>query len=159
MKKDKKLKGQLGIYMRWPLYLTALLVIMNVVVYSIARDAGIVMLAFVLVYTAIAMILYVYNKPMVYTEFVSFATHYGQIQKNLLKELELPYVLIDGDGKIVWMNKEFMRLTGRLQPEYYNNFFRTEQRNLTKSGTDRYFRGIAVWRSGFPCRDEIYLHG
>ena len=113
MKKDKKLKGQLGIYMRWPLYLTALLVIMNVVVYSIARDAGIVMLAFVLVYTAIAMILYVYNKPMVYTEFVSFATHYGQIQKNLLKELELPYVLIDGDGKIVWMNKEFMRLTGK----------------------------------------------
>lgn len=113
MKKDLRLKGQLGNYMRWPLYLTALLAVMDIAVYTVSKEAGFLMMFFVLIYAVLAAILYVYNKPMVYTELVSFATQYGQIQKNLLKELELPYALLGEEGKIIWMNREFMRITGK----------------------------------------------
>ena len=82
MKKDIKLKGQLRLYVRWPLYLTVLLIAMNVWIYVISPYAGMVMAGFVAVYAVIAGVLYVRNKPVIYTELVSFATRYGQIQKN-----------------------------------------------------------------------------
>ena len=117
MKKNVKLNGQLRMYVRWPLYLTLLLIGMNVWIYFISRDAGAVMAVFVLVYAAAAGILYVSNQPVLYTELVSFATHYGQIQKNLLKELVLPYALLTEEGRIIWMNRQFMEITGK-GPEY-----------------------------------------
>ena len=117
MKKNVKLNGQLRMYVRWPLYLTLLLIGMNVWIYFISRDAGVVMAVFVLVYAAAAGILYVSNQPVLYTELVSFATHYGQIQKNLLKELVLPYALLTEEGRIIWMNRQFMEITGK-GPEY-----------------------------------------
>lgn len=117
MKKNVKLNGQLRLYVRWPLYLTLLLIGMNIWIYVISHDAGIVMAGFVFLYAAVAAILYVSNQPVLYTELVSFATRYGQIQKNLLRELALPYAILDEDGKIIWMNQEFMEITGK-GPEY-----------------------------------------
>ena len=60
------------------------------------------------------------GQPVLYTELVSFATHYGQIQKNLLKELILPYALLTEEGKIIWMNRRFMEITGKGR-EYSRN--------------------------------------
>ncbi|MBQ4537855.1 MAG: DHH family phosphoesterase, partial [Lachnospiraceae bacterium] len=40
-------------------------------------------------------------------ELISFATQYGQIQKVLLRELELPYAMLDEEGKIIWTNIGF----------------------------------------------------
>lgn len=117
MKKNVKLNGQLRLYVRWPLYLTVLLIGMNIWIFLISAQAGMVMAAFVAVYAMVATALYVSNKPMLYTELVSFATHYGQIQKNLLKELILPYALLTEEGKIIWMNRQFMEITGK-GPEY-----------------------------------------
>ncbi len=120
MKKNVKLNGQLRLYLRWPLYLTLLLIGMNIWIYFISHEAGMVMAVFVAVYAVAAGILYVSNQPVLYTELVSFATHYGQIQKNLLKELILPYALLTEEGKIIWMNRRFMEITGKGR-EYSRN--------------------------------------
>ncbi|MDE6896184.1 MAG: DHH family phosphoesterase [Lachnospiraceae bacterium] len=120
MKKNVKLNGQLRLYVRWPLYLTLLLIGMNIWIYFISYEAGMVMAVFVAVYAVAAGILYVSNQPVLYTELVSFATHYGQIQKNLLKELILPYALLTEEGKIIWMNRRFMEITGKGR-EYSRN--------------------------------------
>ncbi len=120
MKKNVKLNGQLRLYVRWPLYLTLLLIGMNIWIYFISHEAGMVMAVFVAVYAVAAGILYVSNQPVLYTELVSFATHYGQIQKNLLKELILPYALLTEEGKIIWMNRRFMEITGKGR-EYSRN--------------------------------------
>lgn len=42
-------------------------------------------------------------------ELISFATQYGQIQRRLLRDLDLPHALLDEDGKIIWTNIAFER--------------------------------------------------
>lgn len=51
-------------------------------------------------------------------ELVSFATQYGQIQKRLLRELELPHALLDDTGKVIWTNVAFEDIIH--QPKGYN---------------------------------------
>ena len=113
MGKLNKIKGKLRLYIKWPLYLTLLIALAGMGVYLISPQAGLLMAIVIIIYGAIAGSLYIYNKPSIYTDMVSFATQYGQIQKNLLKELAVPYALLSEDGRIVWTNREFGRITGK----------------------------------------------
>ena len=63
-----------------------------------------------LLYFAVVLSLQFYNKPVIINELVSFATQYGQIQKVLLRELEIPYAMLDDGGKIVWTNEAFEKV-------------------------------------------------
>lgn len=101
MKRKVHLKGRLKRYVQWPILMSILLLVMNLCMYPIAVKAGVVMSAFVLVYIAVVMGLYVQNRAQIYGELVSFATQYGQVQRKLLKELAIPYALLDEDGKSV----------------------------------------------------------
>ncbi|NCB93452.1 MAG: DHH family phosphoesterase [Clostridia bacterium] len=112
--KDKiKLKGQLKTYMRWPLLLTVLLIAMNAMMYFVDLKAGALATGFTAVYVVIAVLLYFQRRPSILNELISFATQYGQVQKNLVQNFALPYALMDADGKLLWMNDEFLFLTGK----------------------------------------------
>ncbi|MBP5385491.1 MAG: DHH family phosphoesterase [Lachnospiraceae bacterium] len=93
--------------MSWPLFLTIPLIICNVAVYVMDRNAGYVVSAGIAVYLIIALILFFGNKHSVVNDMVSFATQYGQVQKQLLRDLEIPYALLDEDGRIIWTNEAF----------------------------------------------------
>ncbi len=69
--------------------------------------AGGIVTCFTLFYLAITLSLYFYNKPVIMNELISFATEYGQIQKKLLRDLEIPYALLDDGGKVIWTNTAF----------------------------------------------------
>ncbi len=68
------------------------------------------MAGFTALYMSIIGILMFKNKPIIMNELVSFATEYGQIQRKLLRELELPYCLLDDSGRVMWTNKAFEAL-------------------------------------------------
>ena len=102
-----RIKGVLRTYLNVSVYLGILLAIVNLAIYLLDYRAGLVLSCFVLLYFAITMYLYLRNKSVVLNELVSFATEYGQIQRQLLRELELPYALLDDNGKIIWTNKMF----------------------------------------------------
>ena len=110
LKNKIKLKGRLKRYVQASLYLGFLLVIVNLVVYLINVSAGLIVTCFSLLYFAVVLSLQFYNKPIIMNELVSFATQYGQIQKVLLRELELPYAILDEDGRIIWTNEAFERV-------------------------------------------------
>lgn len=99
--------------MRWSLVLTALLVVMNVVMYVVDLKAGAVATAFTAVYVVIAVLLYFQKRPSILNELISFATRYGQVQKKLIQDFALPYALLDSEGRILWMNDEFLFVTGK----------------------------------------------
>ena len=83
MKNSVKLKGRLKTYMMYSIYLGIVLVLVNVGVYLIDVRAGFLLSAFVFFYFAMVAFLLLYNRPIILNELISFATHYGQIQKRL----------------------------------------------------------------------------
>lgn len=106
-KKNMKLKGRLKSYTQTSLYLGFLLVAVNLLVYILNISSGLVVTCFTLFYFAVTVSMLLYNKPIIMNELVSFATQYGQIQKVLLRELELPYAMLDEEGRVIWTNAYF----------------------------------------------------
>lgn len=105
-----KLKGTLKAYLRWPIFLTFLLVCMNISIFIVDRQAGIVMSIYVGLYLIITLILYYHKRPSILGELVRYAAEYGQVQKQLLKEMVLPYAILDTEGRLLWGNNEFLDL-------------------------------------------------
>lgn len=106
-KKNMRLKGQLRMYMQWPLIMTVLLLAMNIWMYMVDRKAGAMMSVFVVIYLVIAGILYFYNRSLILADLIQFSTQYKGIQNTLLKELAIPYAILLEDGRILWKNGSF----------------------------------------------------
>lgn len=111
--KNTKFTGKLKIYMQWPLWLTLLLGLGTIAMFVISVKAGTLMLSFTIIYAVVAWLLCMGGQKDILGELVTFATHYGQIQKKLLKTFHIPYALMDENGRLVWMNESFMEVTGR----------------------------------------------
>ncbi len=111
MKNTIRLKGKLRRYLETSLYLGFLLIAVNVAIYFVNVSSGLILSCFIIFYFAVLLSLLLYNKPVIMNELVSFATQYGQIQKALLYELDLPYAILDDKGKIVWTNALFEKIT------------------------------------------------
>lgn len=110
LRKRIKLKGRLKRYMQTSIYLGILLAIVNLLVYLINIPSGLVVTCFLLLYFAVVLSLQLYNKPVIMNELISFATQYGQVQKVLLRELEIPYAMLDETGRIIWTNEAFEKV-------------------------------------------------
>ena len=120
-KKGMRLKGQLRMYMNWPLIMTVLLAAMNIWLYMIDKKAGLMMSVFILVYLAIAGGLYFYNRSLILADLIQFSAQYKGIEHTLLKELAVPYAIALEDGRILWGNDAFTALTAGLRKEKYLN--------------------------------------
>ena len=111
---SKKTKAERGItgsfrwYFRWPLLLSVLLICMNVAIYLIDTQSGIVMSFFVLVYVGIAIAIFIFRKGGFQRQLVRYATGFMKSQKTMLEELNLPYALLDLDGRLIWGNDAFL---------------------------------------------------
>ena len=124
MKKKRermRLKGQLRMYMQWPLIMTILLVAMNIWTYAVDKKAGFIMSLFVLVYFAIASALYFYNRSLIFAVVVKFAAQHRGTENLLLKELAIPYAITLEDGHILWENDCFETLIEGQKREKYLN--------------------------------------
>lgn len=118
MKKRIKLKGRIKTYIQFCIYLGILLCVVDVAMFMIDVRAGALLAGYTVLYFAITLSRYFYNKTIIMNELVSFATEYGQIQRKLLRELELPYALLDDSGKVIWTNVAFESVVHR--PKGYN---------------------------------------
>lgn len=118
MKKRIKLKGRIKTYIKFSIYLGFLLCAVDAATYMIDYRAGILLTSFLIFYFIITLTLYFYNKPVIMNELVSFATEYGQIQRKLLRDLDIPYALLDDGGKVIWTNIAFENVIH--QPKGYS---------------------------------------
>ena len=95
MSKNVGFKGQVRGYVLWPLLFSILLILFNVGIYFLDRRSGFVTTVFVIIYVSVALVFYFRSRTLVLNEFVSFATRYGQVQRQLLRDLEIPYALLN----------------------------------------------------------------
>lgn len=108
--KNMRLKGQLRMYMQWPLIMTILLLAMNIWMYMTDQKAGLTMTVFVIIYAMIVGLLYFCNRSLILADLIQFSTQYKGIQNTLLKELTVPYAIILEDGHILWKNDRFSEI-------------------------------------------------
>ncbi len=107
-----QLKGTLKQFFLAPLQLGWILVPANILIYFLHWQSGLILTGFLILYTVLAILLYRKSKENLINEMVSFAAEYGEVQRELLEDLDIPYALLDGMGHFVWMNNAFEHLTG-----------------------------------------------
>lgn len=108
-----RLHGKMRVYMQWPLWLTLFLAAATIGVYLLDLKAGVMMTAVTVLYALFAWLLFMRSQSDVFSDLVTFATEYGQVQKKLLKVFAIPYALMDENGRLLWMNEAFMDVTGK----------------------------------------------
>ncbi len=109
MSKNSNLKYKGGIkrFFLMLYTLAAVLVIINVAIAFIDKKAALVLLIFTIIYITTVIYTVVRNQSILLNEMVSFATQYGQVQRRLLRDLKLPYALLDESGRVIWTNDAF----------------------------------------------------
>ncbi len=122
MKHNLKLTGRLRNYLILPIFLTILLVILNIPIYFVNQEAGVMVSGFLVVYVVCMFASFLRNQPVLVKEVINFATQYSTVQKKLLNEFEIPYALLDINGKILWMNNKFGEVT-RKDKGYHKTIF------------------------------------
>ncbi len=112
MNNEKMLKKKIEKYLLSPLVLIIPLVVMCICLFPINRRSGIIASIVVFVVVVIQVVMYIITKAGIMPALVRFALEQGQIQKELLKELAVPYALLDFDGRILWANNMFVDTIG-----------------------------------------------
>ena len=105
-----KLKKQFSSYFDAPMWLGIALALVNILILFMDTGAGLVLLVFTVIYAVIVMTKRAKNRKAFTNDLVSFATEYGQVQKKLLRDLAIPYAILDETGRIMWTNNEFDRV-------------------------------------------------
>ena len=102
--------------------LIALLMLFNIPIYVIDCKTGAFCTFLIAIYFVCAFTFSSHKKPMKAKEMVGFATQYATVQKRLLEDFEVPYAILDMNARIIWMNKQFAKVTGK-DKAYHRSVF------------------------------------
>lgn len=109
-KKRKKLQAQIGNYLKVPMYFIVFWIIINVLAYSIDVKAGGLMSIATVTYILVMVGIMIKYNNNITRKLVDFGSAYSLVQKQILKEMDVPYGLLDENGKILWANNQFEKL-------------------------------------------------
>ena len=110
---QEKRKKRLSVFFKIPLLLGFFLAGITALMYFIYWPSGVILTVFLVIYFIFTLYMYFNNSEILRREMIDFATSYEQLQGELLKEFDVPYVLLDETGKIMWMNDAFCTVTHR----------------------------------------------
>lgn len=105
-----KLKGSLSKYIKVPIYFNILWIIVAIIALSIDVRVGALIAAMEIIYIVASLIVYVKFKPNIMKTLVEFGAEYSQVQRQMLHEMEVPYGLLEENGKILWTNEKMDEL-------------------------------------------------
>lgn len=108
MDKEQILKKKIETYFLIPIIASSILVLMCIGMFFIDARCATIASIFVAIVIVCEVLVYIFSKVGLMRYMLKFALGQGQIQKELLKDLAVPYALLDTDGKILWSNNMFM---------------------------------------------------
>ena len=106
MGNKRRVRGTFRLYLQWPLFLSALLIVLTAIVGAVSLKAGIIVSIFTLVYIGIALWLYFSRKRGMLEGLISFASAYGKNSQAFMDEMLIPYGIADKSGYFLWANRE-----------------------------------------------------
>lgn len=110
MKRGLKLKGMLRLYLKWPLFLSILFIIMDIQFFVINRRIGVIGAVYCVIFILITLILNFFGKKGIRRDLVQFAENYGKMQMNMIKEMDIPYAVLSEEGQLLWGNDKFLQV-------------------------------------------------
>ena len=118
MESKVKSIGELNKSLLNPFWLLLIPAAVNVVVYLIDIAAGFLMSSGLVIYLVVLLVMYYRRQSTLLSDMISFATQYGETQKQYMLEFPSPYALTDQEGHLLWFNNAFAALTGKDSRHY-----------------------------------------
>ena len=133
--KDNSLEKKIRALMRIPVWFSVVIFIAWIVGHYIRPDLdGAYGMIFV-VYTIVAVIFYLIAVRLLRRSMLRFGIGYGVLQRELLSHIELPYALVESDGRVLWINSSFSELTEK--PHGYKKAISTIFPAITKEWLEK----------------------
>lgn len=107
MSKERSLKREIKYLLIVPMLLALLLLVVVFLTMGIRSKESYIATGIILLYALIVTIAYLKLRPMLNASLVDYALEQGKIQKELLKNLAVPYAILDTSGRILWANRMF----------------------------------------------------
>jgi len=105
-------KGKLIPYMMWPIFLTVWWLLIAALLFLVSEKAAVVVLVATVIYAAATILMFLVRRRSILKDYISFSMDYGDMQTKLLRDLEIPYAVLDSEGKVLWNNKAFETACG-----------------------------------------------
>ena len=128
-------KGKLLRYLQAPIYMVVVFLMGSLAVFYYSRRLGFVALAITFAYALLITAIYRANEKKLSDEIIGFAVRYGTVQSRLLKNFRVPYAIMDGEGRLIWMNDKFSELTGK--PVNYQKSITSIFSEITREGIEK----------------------
>lgn len=112
MSNERQLKNRIKYILIIPVILALILLGFEIFVNGIGSKVGMVSLSMLVIYIIVVVIIYLRMLPAISRIMVDYSLEQGKIQKELIKELELPYAILDMSGHILWANNIFHDVVG-----------------------------------------------
>lgn len=154
MKRGLKRNGVLNIYLNLPIFLSILFLVMVIRLFMLNRTSGYAGAVFFVIYLVIVVPFHLGSKKKISRELIEFAANYGRLQNNLIKEMDIPYAVLNEEGQLLWGNDKFLEIIVNKKaarrgivnifPEitYAKLPKTTEKRDVHVQVEDRYYRCV-----------------
>lgn len=109
-KKQVKIDGALGHYIRGIVILVILELVFSVTLFVLYPKTAVLVIVSSVLFIAIAIYLGVYRRKMVMRQMVDFALEFNEANRAMLKQLDVPFGLLDLKGRIIWGSNDLNEL-------------------------------------------------
>ena len=101
---DYKLTGSLGRAVYWSVAAEVIFAALVVLFFVFRNEFWWILLIGFGIYTGIFIYIITTVKRNMLNDMLKFSARYSQVQNKLLKELNIPYCILDQKGKVLWLN-------------------------------------------------------
>ncbi len=146
------MKNRFRIVYSIPEILIAAMLCIDSIVIIQNNEVGILLGSLSVLYCVIVLAVFFTMYPRLRTLLTDYATSYGIMQRYLLDDFEVPYVLLDEDGKILWENQKFISYTG-ISKGYHKSIT-----TLLPSVTKELLHKVMDEQHIYVTEDEVFYH-
>ncbi len=127
----RKVKKNLKLLKQWPVLILFIWLVMSIVSFIVDKKAGFIVAAFWMAYLLVLVILFFYDRTILFTCFEGIGEQFGFLHNALLTELDVPYAVLMEDGKIIWANRAFQAVFGveNVENRYMSSYIQALNRS------------------------------
>ena len=102
--KNNDVKKRIQLIMFLPIIMALVLMGVSIYLFGTETPEGIATLVVLGVYMLISVITFFRISPEISRTLMDYSMEHGKVQKELLRELDVPYAILDQDAQILWAN-------------------------------------------------------